>query len=162
MAQKPPPMLGNGRVLEYAIVESVTYSGNRSLFVGNGNEGLKELGPVPCLAISKNLKTGEIALLHCDQEWDPLGTGGNYKSIQQAKASAERAYHGISSRWIDAKVTEEEALRYREDVWADDRCSFCGKIPPDFDMMIKGHEAGICNSCIEEFHKMLEEHRAKK
>ena len=55
-------MLGNGRVLEYVIVdESVTYSGHSSLFVGNTTGGLKELGPVPCLAITKDLNTGEIA-----------------------------------------------------------------------------------------------------
>ena len=156
-------MLGNGLVLEYAIVdESVTYSGHRSLFVGDASGGLKELGPVPCLAITKDLKTGELALLHCDQEWDLLGTGGNYESVQRAKASAERAYPGISSRWIDAKVTEEAALKYRDEVWADDRCSFCGKIPPDFDMMVKGGNARICDSCIEKLHEMLEEHRAKK
>lgn len=156
-------MLGNGRVLEYAIVdESVTYSGHSSLFVGTATEGLKELGPVPCLAITKDLKTGEIALLHCDAEWDLLGTGGNYVSIEQAKASAERAYHGITSRWVDPKVSEDDALKYRDEVWADDRCSFCGKIPPDFDMMIKSDNARVCDSCIEEFYRQLQEHRANK
>src|ERR1700736_1415551 len=77
MIEKPPPILGNGRLLEYVIVdESVTYSGHSSLFVGNPTGGLKELGPVPCLAITKDLNTGEIALLHCDDEWDLLGMGG--------------------------------------------------------------------------------------
>jgi ClpX C4-type zinc finger protein len=163
MIEAPPPMLGNGRVLGYAIVdESVTYSGHSSLFVGTAKDGLQELGPVPCLAITKDLKTGEIALLHCDEGWDLLGTGGNYASVEQAKRSAERAYHGIAARWVDAQVTEEEALKYRDEVWADERCSFCGKIPPDFNMLIKHDNARICDSCIEDFHQMVEEHRAEK
>jgi hypothetical protein len=160
MNEKPPPVLGNARVLEYAVLdESVTYTGHSSLFVGNVNEGLKELGPVPCLAIAQDLKTGEITLMHCDQDWDLLGLGGTYDSIADAKARAERTYHGVSSRWIDAKVIEQEALKYRDEVWADERCSFCDKIPPDFNMMIKRKDVRICNSCIEEFHKMLQEQR---
>ena len=163
MNEKPPPLLGNGRLLEYAVVdESVTYSGHSWLFVGDPTSGLKELGPVPCLAITKDLKTGEIALLHCDAEWDLLGTGGGYSSVEKAKASAERAYRDITSRWVDAKITEEEALKYRDQVCADDRCSFCGRIPPDCDFMIKHNNARICDSCIEESYKMLLEHRAKK
>src|SRR5438445_13693576 len=78
MSEKPPRVLANARVLEYAVLdESVTYSGHSSLFVGNINEGLKELGPVPCLAIAQDLKTGEIMLLHCDEEWDVLGVVGD-------------------------------------------------------------------------------------
>lgn len=160
MVEKPPPVLGNARVIEYAILdESVTYSGHSSLFVGKPDEGLKELGPVPCLAIAKDLKTGEIALLHCDEEWDLLGFGGGYQSVERAKASAERAYHGISSRWIGAQITEQEALKYRDQVWVEERCSFCDKIPPDFNMMIKRKDVRICDACIEEFHKMLHEPR---
>jgi hypothetical protein len=160
MIEKPPPVLGSGRVLEYAILnESVKYSGHSSMFVGNAKEGLKELGPVPCLAITQDLKTGEIMLLHCDEDWDLLGLGGGYDSVEQAKAKAERAYQGVSSCWIDPKVTHEEALKYVDEVWADERCSFCDKIPPDFNMMIKRKDVRICDSCIEEFHKMLHEQR---
>jgi hypothetical protein len=163
MIDKPPPVLSNGRVLEYAIVdESVTYSGHSSLFVGSAEGGWKELGPVPCLAIIKELSTGEIMLLHCDDVWDQLGVSANFQSVEEAKARAERAYHGISSRWIDPKVTEEEALKYREEVWGDDKCSFCDKIPPNFEMMVRGRNVRICDSCIEEFRKMVEEQRQKK
>lgn len=163
MIEKPPPVLGNARILEYAVLdESVTYSGHSSLFVGNVTEGLKELGPVPCLAIAQDLKTGEIILMHCDQDWDPLGLSGRYASVADAKARAERTYHGVSSCWIDAKITQEEALKYRDEVWAEHKCSFCGKIPPDFDMMIERDNARICDSCVEEFHNILTESRVKK
>jgi len=127
-------VLGNAWVLEYAILdESVTYSGHSSLFVGTEDGVLKELGPVPCLAIAQELETGVIMLLHCDQEWSVLGLGGNYESVSEAKAKAERAYHGVSVRWVETKVTEEEALKFIDEVWSDERCSFCDKIPPDIE-----------------------------
>ena len=127
-------MLGNAWVLEYAILdESVTYSGHSSLFVGTEDGVLKELGPVPCLAIAQELETGAIMLLHCDQEWGVLGLGGNYESVSEAKAKAERAYHGVSVRWVETKVTEEEALKFIDEVWSDERCSFRDKIPPDIE-----------------------------
>ena len=160
MIEKPPPVLGNARVLEYAVLdESVTYLGHSSLFAGNFTDGLKELGPVPCLAIAQDLKTGEIILMHCDQDWDLLGLGGRYDSIADAKARVERTYHGVSSCWIDAKITQEEALKFRDEMWAGQRCSFCDKIPPDFNMMIERNNVRICNSCIAEFHKTLQEGR---
>lgn len=46
-------------------------------------------------------------------------------------------------------------MKYRDELWADDRCSFCGKIPPDVYLMIKGYKARICDSCIEHFHETL-------
>src|SRR5207302_10885890 len=83
------------------------------------------------------LKTGEIMLLHCDEEWDALGRGGGYDSTAKAKTSAERAYHGVSSCWMDAKISHEAALKFRDEMWAEQRCSFCDKIPPDFNKMIE-------------------------
>jgi len=71
MSEKPPSVLGDALVLAYAVLEaSVTYTGKRPLFVGTPAEGMKELGPVPCLAITEDLETGKILLLHCDQGWE--------------------------------------------------------------------------------------------
>ena len=162
MSEKPPPVLANARVLEYAVLdESVTYSGHSSLFVGNINEGLKELGPVACLAIAQDLKTGEIMLLHCDEEWDVLGRGGGYDSTAKAKTSAERAYHGVSSCWMDAKISHVKALKFRDEMWAEQRCSFCDKIPPDFNKMIERNNVRICDLCIAEFQKILAKSRRR-
>jgi hypothetical protein len=158
MIEKPPPIMGAGRVVLYAVLDdSVTYSGHSSLFVGG-----TELGPVPCLAITEELKSGEISLLHCDQDWDVLGLGGNYQSIEQAKAKAERIYRGVTAHWIETGVSAEEAGRLWDETWADQHCSFCDKIPPDVDMMIEGKGARICDACVAEFHKMVEEQRQSK
>jgi hypothetical protein len=163
MSDKPPPVLGNARVLEYAVLgESVTYSGHSSLFVGKENEGLKELGPVPRLAIAEDLKTGEVMLLHCDEEWDLLGVGGKYDSIAKVKASAERAYRGVSSCWIDGKISRDEALRFRDEMWTGQRCSFCNRTPPDFNKMVERNNVRICDLCVAEFQKILAEEPQSK
>ena len=63
MIEKPPIVMDIGRVLLYAVLdESVTYSGHSSLFVGDAEKGLTELGPVPCLAITEQFNTGEISI----------------------------------------------------------------------------------------------------
>lgn len=162
MIEKPPPVLGSGRVLEYAILDdSVTHSGRSSVFVGSP-AGLVELGPVRCLAITQDLRTGEISLLHCGAEWEVLGLGGNYDTIEQAKSRAERAYHGLSSLWIDANVSRDEALKYVDEVWGDERCTFCGKNVSDVALMMTRDDARICDSCIDKFYEAIREHRTKK
>jgi len=37
--------------------------------------------------------------------------------------------------------------------------AFCGKLPPDINIMIEGNNARICDACIERCHKILEEER---
>ena len=156
-------MLGECRVLEYAVLdESVTYSGHSSIFLGNASEGFKELGPVPCLAIGQELKSGDIMLLHCDREWDVLARGGNDESPAKARDRAERIYHGVASRWIGMNVSESDARKYNDESWADSRCSFCGKLPPDLEMLVEREDARICDACVARFHELMQEQRSKK
>jgi hypothetical protein len=152
MIEKPPPVLGNARVLEHAVPdESVTYSGRSSIFVGD-----EELGRVPCLAICEDLKDKRILLLFCDHEWDVLAAA-TFESRVAAKDRAERIYPGLSSRWIESHVTEEEASKVRDEMCADHRCSFCGKTPYDVNQVIERNSVRICDSCIEQFHALLHE-----
>lgn len=144
----PPPVLNSARVLAYAILdESVSYSGHSSLFVDG-----KELGPVPCLAICQVRGEAEVLLFHCGGDWSVLGTS-DYPSVADAKRRAERIYPGISTRWIEARVTEEEAARYLNESWGDERCSFCGKTPEQVGHLISKNNVCICDSCIAEFHR---------
>jgi len=158
MSGKPPAVLDNGRVLEYAeLGPSVTYSGHGSVFTGDPGGELKELGLVPCLAITQDLDSGEIRLLQCDQDWESLAVA-TYESIAQAKARAERLYRGVSSRWVEAEITLEEASRFRDETWGDERCSFCGKTPLEgINRMIKRNDVRICDLCVAEFRRFLEE-----
>ena len=118
MNEKPPPLLGNGRLLEYAVVdESVTYSGHSWLFVGDPTSGLKELGPVPCLAITNDLKTGEIALLHCDAEWDPrqrLVEGGVHPAEGDAVGDTPPEVGAVAGAQGRADEREQEQRRQEQ------------------------------------------------
>lgn len=76
----------------------------------------------------------------------------------EAKSRAERIYPGVSSRWIEAKVSEQEATRYLDEFWHQ-ACIFCGKRRDQVEILIEKEnaEVRICNFCIEEFHQMLHE-----
>jgi hypothetical protein len=151
MSEKPPPVLGNNRVLEYGVLDSDSGS-------ADAEARLKALGPVPHLALVEDLSTGEIRLLHCDAEWDQVELGGTFDSILTAKARAERAYPGASSCWVDAKITREEALNLRDAMVANYRCSFCGRSPYDrIARIFEANNVRICNVCLAEFHKALAE-----
>ena len=149
---KPPPLLGSARLLEYAMPdESVNYSGHSSLFVDG-----RELGVVPCLAICKPSEGPSVLLFHCSDDWTVLGAA-EYTSLAEAKNRAERIYPGLSSHWIEAHVTEQEAERYLNEVWSNQRCSGCGKRPDQIEALVTKNDVRLCDSCIEEFHQMLHE-----
>lgn len=147
----PPPVLDCARVIEYAVLnESVGYSGRTLLFVGG-----KELGQVPCLAICEEKKSPGVMLFHCNHEWTVLGCSA-HGSVTEAKDRAERIYPGLSACWVNAQVTEEQAERYLDELFADERCSFCGKRADQVEQLIQRDQARICNHCIDEFHNTLD------
>ena len=110
--QTPPPVLDCARVIEYAVLdESVSYSGRTLLFVDG-----KELGRVPCLAICEDKKLRGVMLFHCNREWTVLGCSG-HGSVSEAKDRAEGIYPRLSSCWVEAHVSEEEAERYLDELF---------------------------------------------
>lgn len=79
------------------------------------------------------------------------------ETIEAAKASAERAYRGITQKWIDTGVTEQEAITWMRENIKDMSCSFCDRVPGDFERLIE-NKAGtvrVCNYCVEEHYKWL-------
>lgn len=54
-------------------------------------------------------------------------------------------------------TTVEEARAYLTDTTPDSVCSFCGKMMEDVERMIATNEASICDQCIREFHRSLED-----
>ena len=147
---KPPPVLDCARVLEYAILnDSVSFSGKTLLFVDG-----KELDRVPCLAICQNLNEAEVLLFHCDSAWTVLGIGG-YDTVSAAKSRAERIYPGVSSCWVQAHVSEGEASKYLDEMWGDQRCSFCGKRPDEVGQIFGRGKSYVCSNCISEFYEDL-------
>jgi ClpX C4-type zinc finger protein len=152
----PPPVLDMARVIAYAIVDaSVQWTGRQTLFISG-----KELGPVPRLALCQNVSGNlkDILVFHCSDEWDVLGCSGG-DTLEAAKASAERAYRGITDRWIFTNVTEEQAVAWMKEHHKDMSCSFCNRAPGDFDRLIesKSGTVRVCNYCIDEHYKWIHE-----
>ena len=142
------------RVIAYAILdESVQWTGRQTLFVGG-----KELGPVPRLALCQNVSGNlrDILVFHCNDEWEVLGCSGG-DTLEDAKASAERAYRGITAKWITTNVTEEEAIAWMKANLKNMSCSFCERAPGDYQQLIESRSgaARICNHCLDENYRWI-------
>jgi hypothetical protein len=146
----PPPVLYSARVLAYAVLgDDVVYTGQQMIFVDG-----KLLGPVPRLAICRDLSDGSILLHYCDEGWTPLAVS-SHPTVEDARRSAETKYAGSDSHWVTASYTDADVELELEEVWGDERCSFCGKRPFQVDQLMHGRAAYICDVCIREFHDRL-------
>jgi hypothetical protein len=145
-AESPPPVIGSGRVLHYAVLnETVGYRKGHGLF----SVDQEELGKVPALAICQGKTPSEFLLYHCAADWNILGVA-TYDSVGAAKRRADRIYPGSMACWSEAHFTEENATRYLDEKWAHLRCSFCGKRPDETHAEIFEGDtnARICAKCI--------------
>lgn len=138
----PPPVLDCARVLRYVIIEKdIQFSGRSLLFVGG-----RELGQVPRLAICEEKKTGGVLLFHCGEDWTVLGCSA-HASITDAELRAESAYKGTSARWVDARVSPEDAETYLDEIFAEHRCSVCGRRPDEVDSFVQKGSLRLCKHC---------------
>jgi hypothetical protein len=146
----PPPVLSCARLLEYAVLDnSVGYAGRTFLFRGG-----TEVGRVPCVALCENKSTSADAvfLFLCGEDWSDLGCSG-FPSAAEARDWAERTYPGISTRWVQALVSEEDAERYLDELFGDARCSFCSRRPDQgVEKLLGKDSAFICDRCVNEFY----------
>jgi len=145
----PGIILDSARVLAYAIIDdAVTYRERKTFYVDG-----KLLGAVPRLALCQNVNGDEVLIFHCDNDWNVLGAGSS-KTLSEAKSWVEKAYIGISTKWVDTHYTQEQATEYLDQAYANDKCSFCGKWPLDVNVMV-GTDVRICNYCIVEFYDLI-------
>ena len=149
-ADSAPPVIASAAVVAFAAVGgSVRYTDSLHLLVGG-----TRLGRVPRLAIALDPFDNELFVFHCDAQWNCLGSSGGGKSVAEAKASIERAYPGL--HWTETPRTRDEALRVVRDYWRGQECSFCGRVPPQFESSFaKEGGARICNRCRVEFHEAM-------
>ena len=163
--EPPPPVLFFSRVLEYAVLDdSVGYVGHSHVYRITDHVA-KEIGRVPCLAIceDKSDSQNSILLLFCDEDWSDLGSTG-FASVSEARDWSERTYPGVARRWLQTHVSEEEAERYLDELFAEQRCSFCDRRPDQgIEKLLAStkNNTRICDRCIDEFHtEMHSEHNA--
>ena len=149
----PPPIIGGGRLLYYAILgKSIRYSGRKLVFVGDAKtKKLKELKKVPCVAIVDGVtclgkEEKELGLMYCNRDWHSIAYAP-YPTVEEAMHRAERMYPGVEKLWIKAKATRKRINEYI----ANNSCSFCGNVKPALiKHIIKNHEGvAICNFCID-------------
>ncbi|MDH5181910.1 MAG: ClpX C4-type zinc finger protein [Gammaproteobacteria bacterium] len=147
--ENPPAIFANARLLVHAIIDdSVTYTGCSTLYVDG-----KLLGAVPRLAICQDLYNENILLFFCNDQWESLGVT-NHSSLRDAQERAEREYKGVTGKWIEANISDEEIEKYFAHHTAM-RCSFCGKRPEEIEQMFQSYNACICNECVETLYGHL-------
>src|SRR5262245_32668978 len=107
---EPPFLLDSARVLMYAETGGRdSYTGRITVHLGD-----KSLGPVPRVAICEDLVEGRILIMRCDVSWNVLAASFS-SSVDEAIASSEREYRGISSKWTRYRaLTSSEAAEVGE------------------------------------------------
>jgi len=151
----PPPALDCAHAIEYAVVDaSVRFEQRHWLNVGG-----EWLGAVPRLAICRNLDESQFMVFHCGEDWNVLGVASGYDTIADAKARAERSYHGLMQKWTPTGHSVDDALGYVKERFKGHECSFCGRLPLQYDSAIGGPGVRICNHCIVEFHETVRSDR---
>ena len=133
--------------------DSVGFNKGHGLFLVDG----KEIGPVPGLAICKDKDSDGFNLYYCDSEWNPIGFSPSWASIDKAKHRAGSIYPGSISSWIRADYAEQDAKRFIDEHWKDEKCSFCGKRPFETSARFfrSKNAARICGDCIAQFNRGL-------
>lgn len=142
-------------VIEYAVVDdAVKYMNRRNLNVGG-----EWLGAVPKLAICRDIEKDGYCLAHCNDKWDVLCAVETRETIEEVKATAEKHYHGIGEKWMATGYKKSDAVKIYEQEKDEMRCSFCGRshYSSSFTGLIKGKGANICNICVQEFGKEINE-----
>jgi len=146
----PPPALDCAHAIEYAVVDDSVHFEQRHWL----NVGGEWLGAAPRLAICRNLDETQFMIFHCDNDWNVLGVAAGYDTIAEAKSRAERSYHGLSAKWIPTGHSHEEAVKYVKERFEGFECSFCGRLPLQYQSVV-GDEVRICNHCIDEFYQAI-------
>ena len=162
MNSHPPRIIDSSKLLEYAFNDAdVLFTDNICLFIGSSTDGDHErLGEVPCLAIvAPYYKKDEYLLVFCDEAWRVKGVIA-FESFDEAKLKAERGYVGISKKWKKSPYSQEEVhefLRMEYDVdptseWWRSRCSFCDRDDTEFENLVSGKYASICDRCVSDIY----------
>lgn len=145
---RPPFVIDGSRVLYYSLLgPTVSYSGKGLIFVGG-----RDIGPVPRLILSESLRKKEFLVLHCDKNWNAIAHDGRYPSLKDAKHRAERMYPGVTNTWKKWSITKRKALAIERKQWSGYECSFCNRIPVDFNQSCHGKKAVICNICVDDLY----------
>jgi hypothetical protein len=158
---KPPPVICNARVLEYAVTEEAMFTGKLQLYV----DGVL-LGAVPGFAICESFNSDELLLFHCDEDWDVLGIqpGRSLKVQMLIQLSRLRVVPKNIMRvsrltgWPMMPVSKVRS--HTVSIWwgiiaAPFAAALCMRWTPWW----KVTAARICNLCVTSFHEEVDQTR---
>jgi hypothetical protein len=148
-----PPFEGSatGPSLHYAHVPRSVRFVNRGRFWSNG----RLVKRAPRLVITQDTVEQGVDLCFCNSRWRILHAIAA-TSVAEAKREAERFYPGLSSHWVDLRVTQAGVRRYMERLRREEGCSFCHRAPGEHGVsQVQVGDCRICADCVAEFHKEL-------
>ena len=82
--------------------------------------------------------------------WNVRGVA-TYNRLSELKRSIERVYPGISRKWRRTGFSKQRTEAYRRKTWKGLDCSFCCRLPDEFEQMVERGGLRICDICIREF-----------
>ena len=113
-----------------------------------------DAAPVARLAIGESMDHDEFLLLQSNERWTILGSTA-HASVAEARERAAQLAPGVEQQWIDRPLTNEDAAAYLDELWKDQKCSFCGRRPDQVTRIVQNGDARICDICIREFRERL-------
>jgi len=140
--QKAPPVIDSSFVRAFATVSlEVTFTGRQCVIV----DGVK-VGPASRVVIASNQTCNDYLLLLCNDKWESFAVVG-FPTMDEALATAERWYDGISRHWILTNYSSDEDRRHLAEYYGGAVCSSCGALPNQVESMIEGNGVYICDKC---------------
>ena len=157
---RPPVVILTGTwTTHYAVLDrTVGFDGRGRIFVGH-----TLLGRVPRLAIAHD--GDRWILLHCRRSWKPRAVTGDYRSLSDAQAAAQRRYPGSAARWHATGYTKARADACVARASRDHRCSFCGRRPDEVAeqmFVAKRNAASVCDACVDGFAALRAKYRRQQ
>jgi hypothetical protein len=151
MSQPPPEVIGSAVTVAWLHRDApLSPTGNLSLYVdGEPLEGVSAI----IIAFEPTTTTNEVH--HCDSSWRILAVNSGGPSLASTLELVASWYEGMDHGWVETAFDLKKAEQTVRNSWSEKRCSFCGRIPTDFESLIEAREARICDLCVREFSAQL-------
>jgi hypothetical protein len=144
-----PAIIDSAYVRAYAEAGAdIRFTGRQCIYVGG-----ELAGPAGKLAICEN-GPNDFLLLLCDPDWNSFACAAD-ESIEELLATAERWYEGIDKKWVFTHFSPEEDQRNMREYYAGQECSFCGRLPTEYENSFPSESAVICFECVERLHSAM-------
>ena len=133
--QPPPPVLAGCVVIAYAVNSDAHAS------------RLAIAEPMDASA-DGSMDDAEFMLFECDERWSVIEKTA-HASVEKAKASRP----GVE--WVDRPLSQNDVSAYLDELWKDQKCSFCGRRPDQVTRIVENGDVRVCDICVREFRERI-------